>query len=538
MRTGRMYRVLGISLTAAMLAGSFPAAAMAEENAGPQLDESRKTTANSDERYDKIAIGLVSDPKDLAPENTGGDNSLLYVNYNFYETLFDYRDNEYVPILAKGYTEVDDLHWQVELYDYITDTDGNNITASDVVYSIYTLVDAGKALKYDKFESVEAIDDYTVEFTWTSPIDGIGDLEWPWCRTPIFSQKAYEEGNFHEAPVATGPYKVAEYTVGSKVVLEANDDYWQTDELRDPEHEANVQTIEYDIISETAQHVIALSTGQIQYSEYVPSENIADFQEGGQYADGNDVYITQGSGLRVLMGNNAENSPMSDVNLRKAVYYAINNEAVATVGGAVLPAKALGTSFFADYNPEWETAENNYMAIYDEQKAKEYLEQSSYNGETLRILGSSTEIDKNMMTMIQALLLNVGINTEIVAEDEALVQSDSLDPTKWDMLITNAGGGCQIGEWNRFTNYTEFGTDYNMAYIHDETLQDYLVTCTTLEGHTTENMNAMHDYILENGYYCALTTSAMNAVYSEDFASLVYRESEFLRAGACDYYLD
>ena len=44
MRTGRMYRVLGISLTAAMLAGSFPAAAMAEENAGPQLDESRKTT--------------------------------------------------------------------------------------------------------------------------------------------------------------------------------------------------------------------------------------------------------------------------------------------------------------------------------------------------------------------------------------------------------------------------------------------------------------------------------------------------------------
>lgn len=80
----------------------------------------------------------------------GGDNSLLYVNYNFYETLFDYRDNDYVPILAKGYTEVDDLHWQVELYDYIKDTDGNNITAQDVVFSINTLVDAGKALKYEQ----------------------------------------------------------------------------------------------------------------------------------------------------------------------------------------------------------------------------------------------------------------------------------------------------------------------------------------------------------------------------------------------------
>ena len=168
----KLHKVLGLTLTAAMLAGSMSVTAMAEDNGAPQIDTSRKSTANSDERYDKISIGLVSDPKDLAPENTGGDNSLLYVNYNFYETLFDYRDNDYVPILAKGYTEVDDLHWQVELYDYIKDTDGNNITAQDVVFSINTLVDAGKALKYDKFESVKAIDDYTVEFTWTSPIHG------------------------------------------------------------------------------------------------------------------------------------------------------------------------------------------------------------------------------------------------------------------------------------------------------------------------------------------------------------------------------
>lgn len=103
-----------------------------------------------------------------------------------------------------------------------------------------------------------------------------------------------------------------------------------------------------------------------------------------------------------------------------------------------------------------------------------------------------------MMTMIQTLLLNIGINVEINAEDEALVQTDSLDPTKWDLLITNAGGGCQIGEWNRFTNYNEFGTDYNMAYIHDDTLR-----ITWLPVYTGwpyyENMNAMHDYILENG---------------------------------------
>lgn len=514
-------QMLTLAMAAAMLMGTMSVTAMAEEA----------------ERYEKVAIGMVSDPMDMAPE-AFGDNSQLYIKYNFFETLFDYRDNEYVPILAKGYTEVDELHWQVELYDYITDTNGNNITAQDVVFSIQTLIDAGKAVKYDKFESAVAIDDYTVEFTWTSPIDGIGDLEWPWCRTAIFSQKSYEEGNMHEVPVGTGPYKVTEYVAGSKIVMEANDDYWQTPELRDSEHTANVQTIEYHIIAETAQHVIALSTDQIQYSEYVPGENLADFQDGGQYEDGNDVYITQGSGLRVLMGNNSENSLMSDVNLRKAVFFALDNEAIAAAGGSVLPAKALGTPFFADYNTEWETNEDNYMAVYDPERAKEYLAQSSYNGETLKLLGNSNEIDKNMMTMLQALLLQVGINCEIVAEEEALVQTDMLDSTKWDMLITNAGGGCQAGEWNRFTNYEEFGTGFNMAFIHDDTLQQHLTTCKTLEGHTEENMTAMHDYILENAYYCALTTSSMNAVYSEDFAELVFREREFLRAGACSYNLD
>lgn len=48
----------------------------------------------------------------------------------------------------------------------------------------------------------------------------------------------------------------------------------------------------------------------------------------------------------------------------------------------------------------------------------------------------------------------------------------------------------------------------------------------------------MVNYILENGYYYAICSPATNAVFSEDFATLTYRESEFLRAGSCDYYLE
>lgn len=516
-----------------------PAAAATEAAsvAAPVADLNRRISTSTD-RYDKISIGMISDPKDLSPLSLGGSNSQLYIFYSIYEPLFDYRDNEYVPILAKGYEEVDDTHWRVEIYDYIYDSEGNHITADDVVYSYEVFVDSGRALKFDSFERVEKIDDYTVEFTWTGSIDSIGALEWPWCRTCIFSKDAFEKGNFSDTPVGTGPYKVTEFVPGAHVIMTANDAYWQKEELRDPEHAANVQTIQYDVISETSQHVIALSTGQIQYSEYVPSENIPDFQVGGKYSETCDTYITQGSALYVMMANNEESAITADENLRRAIYYALDNEAIAMAAGSCLPSNAFGTPFFPDYNEAWEGQEGNYIGSGNPELAKQYLEQSGYHGETLRLLGVSEEVMKNMMTMAQALLLQVGIHVEIVAEEEALQQSDMQDPTKWELLITKAGGGNQIGEWNRPVNYNEFGTGYNMSFIHDEELQRQLLLCKSLEGHTSANMSAMHQYMLDNAYFYAICAPQMNATFHKDFATLVYRENEFLRPGACEYYLD
>lgn len=523
----------GAGTTAASTITTTEAATMA----APTADANRKTTA-SGERYDKISIGMISDPKDLSPISLGGSNSQLYIFYSIYEPLFDYRDNNYEPILAKGYKEIDDTHWQVELYDYIYDSEGNHITADDVVYSFEIFVASGRALKFDSFESIKKIDDYTVEFTWTGPINSIGALEWPWCRTCIISKEAFDKGNFSDTPVGTGPYKVTEFVPGAHVIMEANDAYWQKEELRDPEHLANVQTVQYDVISETSQHVIALSTGQIQYSEYVPSENIRDFQTGGKYSENCDTYITQGSALYVMMANNAESAITTDENLRKAIYYALDNDAIAMAAGSCLPAHAFGTPFFPDYDEAWESQEGNYMGASNLELAKQYLEQSGYQGETIRLLGVSEEVMKNMMTMSQALLLQAGINVEIIAEEEALQQTDMQDPTKWELLITKAGGGNQIGEWNRPANYNEFGTGYNMAFIHDEELQRQLLLCKSLAGHTAANMGTMHQYMLDNAYYYAICAPQMNATFHKDFATLIYRENEFLRPGACEYYLD
>ena len=512
--------------------------AAAASSEAPTAEAGRRTTADSDGRYEKVTVALSSDPQDLAPYTWAGDHSKQYIYYNIYEALFDFRGGEYVPIMAKEYENVDETHTRVTLYDNIYDAAGNQIKAQDVVFSVGLIMDSGNAVKYDIFDSVKAVDDYTVEYTWTGPVKQVGALEWPWCRTMIVSQKSYEEiGGFADKPIGTGPYTVSEYVSGSHLTLVANDKYWQSEELRDANHKANVQTIEYDIIAEASQHVIALSTDQIQYSQAVPAENLADFAEGGQYADRYGVFVTQGSEMYVLIPNCTEGGLMSDVNLRKAIFYALDNNAIAAATGTCIAAKAFGTPFFDDYDPAWENTET-YMNTYDLEKAKEYLGKSGYNGETISLEGFNREDLKSIMTMIQALLLQAGINVEINSKESALVQSDVNNPKAWDLLLWNPGGGTQVGEWNRPINYNEFGTGFNMAFLHDDTLQELFETANTAEGHNKENMAKVHDYIVENAYYHALCMPKMNAVYSKEFANLVYRESEFLLPGACDYYLD
>lgn len=508
-----------------------------EQAAAPEADGSRKSTANSDEVYGKITIGISEDPNDLSPSGYGA-YCFLSVAPNFYESLFDLRDNEYVPVLAKDYEEIDELHWDVHIYDYIQDSEGNQITADDVVFSYQLLIDAGQAMKYDYFEKVEAVDDYTVRFTWAKPVDAVGALEWPWCRTWIVSQKAYENGNFTSAPIGTGPYTVKEYVVGSRVSLEKNENYWQKAELTDPDHRANVKSIEYDVISETSQHVIALSTDTIQYSQYVPGENLGDFAENGKYSDGHEVYITQGSALEILMANCTEGKITADPNFRLALWYALDNEAIAASVGTYLPSKAFGTSFFSDYVDAWETAEGNYQAVMDQEKAKEYLAKTGYNGETLVLYGTSDEACKSALTMIQALLLNVGINTEIKVDDGNMLEDNMLDPSTWDILYKDCGGGNQIGEFNRFMNRNEFGTGSNMAFINDDRLQELFETAGALDTHDDEHMTELIEYVQENGYFYAVCSPQINAVYKDCFATLAFHEGEFLRPGACEYYLD
>jgi peptide/nickel transport system substrate-binding protein len=486
--------------------------------------------------YPKVTIAINQDPGDLKPFGVNfGSKPVIY--HEIYEYLFDLVDNNYMPVLAKGYTKVDDLHYEVQLNQNIYDSAGNHITASDVVFSTQKLVEAGFNFKWYMVGDIQAKDDYTVAYTWTKPITDVGELEFPWCRTVIFSQKAYEASSdqFATSPVATGPYVVKEFTSGSKVILEANDNYWAKDAPA-ANHTANVQTIEYDVISEAAQNVIALETGSVDYSEYVPAENLVEFQAGGKYADKYNAEVASGSFVYALNLNQSEGKAGADLNFRLAVYYAIDNASIATaLQDTIVPAKAFGTPHFAsEYQAAWDTTPN-YINTFDPAKAQDLLKQTSYAGQTLILATMQDENSQTMATVIQAFLLNVGIKTEIKVLDQAASQTIDTDAAGYDIKIFGMGGGSLIGEWNRVMNNHELGKDYSVGFVKDPELQRLFEVANAIDTHTAENLTALENYVLAHGYFYAIGSPRINQVYSKNITTVVMRESEFILPGACTY---
>ncbi len=113
--------------------------------------------------------------------------------------------------------------------------DGSPLTAHDVVFSYEVLVEKGRPVyktTFADFQSVEALDDHTVKFTF-DPEGPLRELLMTAAGIPIFSKAYYEDRDFAdsslEPPMGSGPYTLDEVDPGRSVSYKRRDDYWAKD---------------------------------------------------------------------------------------------------------------------------------------------------------------------------------------------------------------------------------------------------------------------------------------------------------------------
>lgn len=441
-----------------------------------------------------------------------------------------------------GYTKVDDTTYEIYICDDIYDHAGNHVTASDVAFTYMHNIEEGYKSYYSKLDEAVALDDTTVQLNLSEPIENVAELESYFIYIWVYTEAAYNASpsGLTTDACGTGRYKLTDFTSGASLTLEKWDDYWQKDEsLINERHQAYVDKIVQNFMSEETQIVIGLETGTIDLCTKISTENCTDFQEGGQYEGEIAISTLADNKQLCLVPNCSEDSPMSDVNLRLACFYAIDNDYVAaSLGeGSAVANYALGVSSCPDYNADWETYDN-YQTTYDPELAKEYLAKSDYNGEEIKIL---TNTDNNNAYETVALCISsfwesIGINNSIQVVDKTTAESLRTDPTQYDVEIgTAVSVMTSVMEMYNFlfgTSATENGM--TQWFVDDAELQELFDAAYKIDTHNDETVGALYQYVMDNGYAYGLLTLNANVAYRTDkLSDITYQGQHLVVPGSC-----
>lgn len=402
---------------------------------------------------------------------------------------------------AKSVTKVDDVTYEVEIFDNIVDSQGNAITASDVVYSYNKLAELGFVSEISLyFGSAEATGDYTLTIHLKDGSEGA--IEAVLCNCSIASEAWYEgasEDEINSNPATTGAYIVTNMVTGSGVTLEAKDDYWKTEDKAYVEFE-NVKEIELRCITEASSRTIALENGEIDMAE-ISSDEVGRFEGNEDYT----VTKYLNGMTQYLIFNCSEGHPCSDVNVRQGVARAFDAYNMSLSAGEVVLSHDVAPNIGPDYVDAWD--EEEYFS-YDIEAAKEYLAAAGYdesNPLQLSFLNSS-QAPQQPYVALQSMMAEANIELTIDSQDRAARQAIQNDPTAWDMSeYSNSVEDFTTSFWNDL-----FGGEGNQCFAQDETMQELLAAA--IADRSEENMQAFHDYIKEQAYIVGVYTEVRSIV--------------------------
>jgi ABC-type transport system substrate-binding protein len=468
-----------------------------------------------------VSIGN-GDPTSYSPLKQTGDgkNPLNEV----YETLIDQNGfgGELYGNIAKDWAfNGNDLI--VNLYDYVTDSAGNRITANDVVFSYKRDWEAGYTgsgyLAYTT--GAEALSDYQVVFHWKADqVDVYGAVFILLNSVYITSEKAWTESKdqMASAPVGTGPYVVTSFVKGANTVLTRRSDYWQKPELTGPQHLANVETITYKFITDAAQLVNALMTGDIDYVSNFSSEALSSFQN----AAGWTVTKTYDGHCYGMYPNCLEGLPLSDINLRAALFYAINvDDMVKAAGGENFARKTYiyGVPETTFYNAAWEKWDNFYTKGPDLDLARQYMAKSSYKGQTLKIIimsGQYISLYEPCALVIGAACDKLGIKYDISVQtaDVATQMTKTAKNTAWDIFISNSGTDGSMMKFIQNYFNTKLGYPGGIGNFYDNTLNQKFEAVYSVTGANQANFDDLEKYIVDNYYAYGFFQTILYSVFN------------------------
>jgi len=345
------------------------------------------------------------------------DEDTYFISKLIYQGLFKFDENMTPqPSLAKSY-EFSKANRRITIkLNRVKWSDGRDLTASDVVFSVNAYEMAGQSSEYadvmDKISYAKRVNRYEVKIYFDESTDMSLDM----LTFPILPKHKYDsiydlqEKKENFKPVGSGQYKVKKYDSSTKLILVPNDEYSGDDK--------GSSSLIFAVTpnKNTAYQLLESSNLSVMYSRKADRET--NYTKSGIKTvnfPGNEVEF---------MGFNFDKEKMKDENLRKAIAYGIDTKAI--IEDCYMNSGMQNDNL---YYPDYlDTASGKDAYKYNEDKCAARLKKAGYkdrdddglledkNGSelTLKILVNADNTDRcDAADMIKSSMENQGISVDV-----------------------------------------------------------------------------------------------------------------------------
>jgi len=345
--------------------------------------------------------------------------------------------------------------------------------------------------RWDKIiDSVEALGDYTVRIKTKKPFPiMLENLAYDAAVVPPKYIEEKGDAEFGEHPVGTGPYRFVSWKRGEEIVFVRNEAYWGP--------KAAIKNLIFRIIPEPAVSTAELITGGIDVVGKLDADHVKSIEKsknaGVIRSLSNRVHFIQFDSI-----GRAGETPFQKIEVRRAVYHAIDREAIiknVKQGYGVMLHGPLYPTYFA-CDPSVEKIEPKY----DPEKAKKLLSEAGYpNGFDAEL---SAYEQKEVQEAVQGYLRKIGINTKLNwygADISTLIK------------LRNAGKVQHMGAYSWGSNI--FDPDYFLPYwyelnveknfMNDKEIHEWLAEAGSIfdEKRRAELYSKVQHRIVEKAYW-------------------------------------
>jgi len=376
--------------------------------------------------------------------------------------------------------------------------DGRPFTADDVIFTYETMINPKTPTAYREdfraVEKVEAPDPYTLHVRYKRP-HAKALQSWSIWILPRHVLETYVlEGRLREAPqnrsnpIGTGPYRFSEWKPGEKVVLVANQDYF--------ERRPYLSRIVYRIIPSQATIFLELKAkgidsagpGGLTALQFKRQTDFPAFRKAYnkfQYQDNSYTYL----------GFNLNDPRFADRRVRQAFAHAINKREL--IDGVRL---GLGREATGPYKPgTWAYNPNVRTYPYDMDKARELLAAAGWrtrNAEGILVkdgqpftfvlrTNQGNDERRKVAEIVQASLKDLGVRVDIQVIEWASFLKEYIKKKRFEAIILGWGIGLDPDQYEVWHSSKTGPDDLNrIGYANpeaDEMLEKGRASCVEAE---------------------------------------------------------